>query len=307
MPLKPLSDPVTDETMARVGEVVLVCRCSDGEYRRVKTDDEGRFVVAGGAAPGGGGDVTVLNWPVTQNVAGSVDVGNWPAGFLAQVTDWPSSQAVTGAFWQSVQPVSGTFWQATQPVSGTFWQATQPVSIAAPVAVTGSFWQATQPVSLASPVAVTGTFWQATQPVSGPLTDAQIRAAPLPVTGSFSAAPQASTLCVPATANISLGVTASLPAVVGQFHYITAIDIVSYAGAAIATAAGAVTITTTNLPGNPAFNHQRLHSAGQSFQSGMRLAGNPLKSAAAGVATTVVCPVLTGCIWRVTVTYYTGP
>lgn len=164
MPLKPLADPITDETQARVCEVVLTCKCPDGEYRRIKVDNEGCFVVSGGAE--GSGNVTVLNWP--------------------------SSQAVTGAFWQ-----------ATQPVSGTFWQATQPVSIAAPVAVTGTFWQATQPVSAAALPLPSGASTEATlalikaktdnldvalstRAVTG-LTDAQLRATPLPVSGTVNA------------------------------------------------------------------------------------------------------------------------
>ena len=165
MPLKPLEDPVTDEVLARVTESVLTCRCPDGTYRRVLTDDQGRLVVAGGSGPGG--DVSVANWPSSQAVTGTF----WQAVQPVLVANFPATQAVTGAFYPVTQPVSGTFWQTTQPVSGTFWQATQPVSIAAPVAVTG-------------------TFWQATQPVSGPLTDAQLRAAAVPVSGAFFQATQ---------------------------------------------------------------------------------------------------------------------
>ncbi len=280
--------------MARVGEVVLVCKCSDGEYRRIKTDDEGRFVVVGEVGGGGGGDVTVLNWP------SGFDVNNWPTGFLAQVTNWPSSWSVDNfpAFPSSI---------AVSNFPSSFGVSNFP----------SSFQVSNFPSSFAisnfpSSQAVTGPLTDAqlraaALAVTGPVTDAQLRATPLPVTGSFAAAPQPSTLWVSQTAAISQAVTASLPAVAGQFHYITSIEVVSYAGATIATAATAVTITTTNLPGNPVFNHQRLHTAGQSFSSGLRLAGNPLKSAVAGTATTVVCPVLTGCIWRINVTYYTGP
>lgn len=316
MPLKPLSEPVTDETPARVGEVVLVCKCPDGYYRRVKTDNEGRFVVAG-IEGGPGGAVEIANWPATQNVAGSVDIGNWPAGFLAQVTNWPSSQAVTGAFWP-----------ATQPVSGTFWQATQPVSIAAPVAVTGTFWQATQPVSLASPVAVTGSFWQATQPVSGPVTDVQLRASPVPVSGTFWQATQpvsAAALPLPAgaateatlatvakpsvlaatqTGASGAAVTLTLAAVGGQFHYITHIRIQLYAAAARTGGAAPVVVTSTNLPGSLAYTFETAQAIGTSVERVTELSGNPLKSSAAGVATTIVCPVASGGIWRVTAHYY---
>lgn len=256
------------------------------------------------------GTVSVSNFPAFPS---SFQVSNFPA--------FPVSQAVTGAFYPETQPVSGT---VNATCSGTVNVGNFPVL----QAVTGTFWQATQPVSgpltdvqlRATPLPVSGSInatcsgtvavsnFPVTQPVSGPLTDAQLRASAVPVTGSFSSAPQPSTLCVSQTASISQAVTATLPvAGAGLFHYITAIEITSYAGATIATAAGAVTITTTNLPGNPVFNHQRLHTAGQSFKSGLALAGSPLRSAVANTTTTVVCPVLTGCIWRVNVTYYTAP
>jgi hypothetical protein len=247
----------------------------DGERPKLTCTKDGRVYAQ---------DVWIRSPPAPVAIAGPLEVTG---------TFYPAVQAVALA---APAAVTGTFWQSTQPVSGPLTDAQLR---AAPVPVSGTFFPATQ--------AVSGTFWQATQPVSGPLTDAQLRAAPVPVTGSFSSAPQASTLCVSATAAISQAVTATLPAVAGQFHYITAIEVVSYAGAAIATAAAAVAVTTTNLPGSLALNHQRLHSAGQSFSSGVRVAGNPLKSSASGVATTVVCPVLTGCIWRVNVTYYTAP
>jgi hypothetical protein len=254
-------------------------------------------------------------YPATQPVSGTV---NATCSGTVNVGNFPASQAVTGTFWQATQPVSGPLTdvqlRATPlPVSGSInATCSGTVAVSGSVAVTGTFWQTTQPVSGTVSATCSGTVavsnFPATQPVSGPLTDAQLRASAVPVTGSFSSAPQPSTLCVTATGVISASVPVVLPAPgVGLFHYITAIDIVSYAGATIATAAGAVTITTTNLPGNPVFNHQRLHTAGQSFSSGLRLAGNPLRSSVANTATTITCPVLTGCIWRVNVTYYTGP
>ncbi len=269
-------------------------------------------------------------WPATQPVSGSVDVGNWPAGFLAQVTNWPSSQAVTGTFWQATQPVSGTFWQATQPVSiaapvavtGTFWQSTQPVSgpltdtqlRAAAVPVSGTFFQATQPVS--------GTFWQATQPVSGPLTDAQLRAVAVPVSGTFWQATQPvslasaplptgaaqdrlTTLCV--TVEGTGAQTATLAAAgAGNFHYITAIRVVAYATAARTGGATPTTVTTTNLPGNPAFTFPSAQAIGTTAEQTNEFA-RPLKSSAANTATTIVCPSTTSVRWRATVFYQAGP
>ena len=102
-------------------------------------------------------------------------------------------------------------------------------------------------------IAVTGTFFQATQPVSA-------AALPLPAGASTAAAqtlisdklPAFTTLWVTATGVSGAVATASLPPVVGQFHYITAIDIQLYATAARTGAATPVTVTTTNLPGSPA-------------------------------------------------------
>lgn len=334
MPLKPLADPINEsETQVRVTETVLVCKCPDGIWRRIKVDNDGCFVMAGEGQ--GGGAVTVQNWPASYAinnwptgfvVSGTVAVSNFPASF--QVSNFPATQAVTGTFWPATQPVSGTFWQATQPVSGpltdaqlraaavpvsgTFWPATQPVS--------GTFWQATQPVSIAASVAVTGTFWQATQPVSGPLTDAQLRAAAVPVSGAFFQATQPvsaaalplptgaaqdrpSSLCVTGTAASGSGVTITLPNVAGQFHYISSIRISAYNVAARTGGATPVVCTTTNIPGSLAFTFGSAGAIGTTESQQVELGGNPLKSSVANTTTTIVCPATSNVIWRVTAFY----
>jgi len=125
-------------------------------------------------------DVDVTNWPISQNINGTVSVDNFPASVeisndvgnavpvsgSVSVSNFPATQPVSGSVsvsnFPATQPVSGTFWQATQPVSGSVsvsnFPATQPVS----GSVSVSNFPATQPVS--------GTFWQATQPVSGTVT-----------------------------------------------------------------------------------------------------------------------------------------
>ena len=183
--------------------------------------------------------------------------------------------------------------------------------------MTGTFWQATQPVSIAAPVAVTGTFWQATQPVSGPLTDAQLRAAPVPVSAAslplpsgaateatLAAVSRPSALTVTATGASGAAVTLTLPAVGGQFHYITHIRVQLYAAAARTGGAAPVVVTSTNLPGSLAYTFETAQAIGTSVERVTELSGNPLKSSAAGVATTIVCPVASGGIWRVTAHYY---
>lgn len=315
MPLQPLDEPIVDETLARIVGAVLVCRCPDGSYKWVKADDQGRLAVAGGEGSAGG-DVAVTNWP------SAFAINNWPTGFMVAGTvgvsnfpAFPSSFAVSN--FPATQPVSiaspvavtGAFWPATQPVSGSVsvanFPGTQPVS--------GTFWQATQPVSIAAPVPVTGTFWQATQPVSGPLTDGQLRAAPLPLpTGAATEATVAgiakpSTLTATQTGNSGAAVTLTLAAVAGQFHYITHIRVQLYAAAARTGSATPVVVTTTNLPGSLAYTFETAQAIGTKVECVTELAGNPLKSSAAGIATTIVCPVAATGIWRITAHYYAAP
>lgn len=109
-------------------------------------------------ASGGGGSVTVTNFPASQTV---------DDGGLSITVDGPLTDAELRA---TPVPVSGTFWQATQPVSFSWLGLTDTELRASPVPVSGTFWQATQPVSFT---------W------SG-LTDAELRASPVPVSGTIS-------------------------------------------------------------------------------------------------------------------------
>jgi len=320
--------------------LVLFADSENGGQLTAKLPDGSNFVLSGASS---GGDTNVLNWPVSYPVTGTF----WQTTQPVSGTFWQATQPVSGTFWQSVQPVSGpltdtqlralavpvsgtvsvgnfpatqavtgAFYPATQPVSGTFWQTTQPVS--------GTFWQATQPVSIALPVAVTGTFWQATQPVSGPLTDTQLRAVAVPVSGTFFQATQPisaatlplptgaakdlpSTLCVTGTAAAGSGVTITLPAVVGQFHYISSIRISAYNTAARTGGALPVSPSTTNLPGSLAFTFGSAGAVGTVETQQVELGGNPMKSSVANTATTIACPSTTSVIWRVTAFYQAAP
>lgn len=116
-----------------------------------------------------------------------------------------------------------------------------------------------------------------------------------------------STLCVTATGAAAAAVTATLPAVAGLRHYIDKITITRSATAALTAAATPVVVTTTNLPGSPAFTFGS--DAGGigidkvvEFDAG----GTGLAASAINTATTVVCPVYTGVIWRVNVIYRLG-
>lgn len=116
-----------------------------------------------------------------------------------------------------------------------------------------------------------------------------------------------STLFVTNTGAASAAVTATLPAVAGLRHVIDFIQVVRSATAALTVAAAPVLVTTTNLPGSPAMTFGS-DAAGIGIDKEVKLdfGATGLAAAALGTATTVVCPVYTGVIWRVYVSYRLG-
>lgn len=118
--------------------------------------------------------------------------------------------------------------------------------------------------------------------------------------------PLPTTLHVTATAAVNTGVTVTLPAAgAGLFHYITRILVEKFfATAGLATATPSV-VTTTNLPGSRALSFPTAGIVG-SMEPEEIAPAQPIKSSAANVATTVVCPASTDTIWRVSVDYYVG-
>jgi hypothetical protein len=118
---------------------------------------------------------------------------------------------------------------------------------------------------------------------------------------------RATTLWVTATAATGAVATASLPgAGAGLFHYITAIDIQLYATAARTGAAAPVIVTTTNLPGSPAWNFPTAQAIGTIDRYDVPLL-TPLKSSAANTISTIAAPIATTGLWRINVGYYVGP
>lgn len=116
-----------------------------------------------------------------------------------------------------------------------------------------------------------------------------------------------STLLVTATGAASAAVTATLPAVAGLRHVIDFIHVVRSATAALTAAATPVLITTTNLPGSPALTFGS-DVAGVGIDKDVKLdfGSTGLAASTLGTATTVVAPVYTGVIWRLTVGYRLG-
>jgi hypothetical protein len=111
----------------------------------------------------------------------------------------------------------------------------------------------------------------------------------------------AATLIVSVTGVSGAAVTATLPAIVGMFHYISEIHIVQYATLTTIGAAAPTVITTTNLNGL-AFTKPTALAVGATFVT-TYTPTQTLRSAAANTATTIVCPATTSIIWRVNVLY----
>lgn len=121
--------------------------------------------------------------------------------------------------------------------------------------------------------------------------------------------PLPSLLHVSATAAVNTALTATLPAAgAGLFHYITQIELTKLYNV-IGVAAGAgVIITSTNLPGNPAWTTEQLvGAAGTAIRViEKNYSGGPLKSSVANTATTFVAPIQLQTIWRWNISYYVG-
>jgi hypothetical protein len=118
---------------------------------------------------------------------------------------------------------------------------------------------------------------------------------------------KASTLLVTSTAAVGVAVTATLPAVVGLRHYIDRIDIVRSATAALTAGATPVLVTTTNIPGNPAFTFgSDSGGVGVDKIQSIDFGATGMAATSAGTATTVIAPIYTGVIWRINVAYRLG-
>jgi len=115
-------------------------------------------------------------------------------------------------------------------------------------------------------------------------------------------------LWVTGTAAVNAGVTVTLPAVAGMFHYIVAVELVKlYSVVGVAAGAGVI-ITTTNLPGTPSFTtEQNASPAGTCVRVIDLNPCIPMKSSVVNTATTFVAPAQLQTIWRWNVVYYAAP
>lgn len=286
-------------------------------------------------ADGGGsitvdGTLAVSNFPATQTIAGTVtaNVGTGTQPVSGTVTanagagPWPvtdngasltvdGSVSISGSAAVTGPLTDGQLRASAVPVSGTVALDSASLAALETTGVAVSNFPATQPVS-------------GTVTATGPLTDAQLRASAVPISGTVTANvgtgtqpvsgtvsvsgavdESPATLAVTATGAAAAAVTATLPAVAGQFHYITSIQIIYYATVAVVGTATPVVVTTTNLPGSPAFTFPRAMAIGtvneQKFEFPISL-----KSSVVNTATTIVGPATTSILWRINVFYRAG-
>jgi hypothetical protein len=94
---------------------------------------------------------------------------------------------------------------------------------------------------------------------------------------------------------------------VGLRNYITYLSINRFAAALLTAAATPVLVTTTNLPGALVFSVPADAAAQGTIDRWREDFAYPLASSGQNAATTIVCPVTTGVIWRVTAGYYVAP
>ncbi len=112
---------------------------------------------------------------------------------------------------------------------------------------------------------------------------------------------------VTATAASGIAVTATLPAVVGLRHYIDRVDVVRSASGPFTSSSSAVLVTMTNIPGLPVltFGADTGGTGVDKIQS-IDFGASGMAAISSGTATTVVCGIYVGVIWRVNVAYRLG-
>lgn len=113
---------------------------------------------------------------------------------------------------------------------------------------------------------------------------------------------------ITATGAAAAAVTLTIGAAgVGLYHYITRLVIERHTSALLTAAATPTIVTTTNIPGSLAFSIPAdAAPQGQVYREVIEIGEHSLKTTAANTATTIVAPVTTGVIWRITAFYYVG-
>jgi hypothetical protein len=110
------------------------------------------------------------------------------------------------------------------------------------------------------------------------------------------------------TAAIGVAATLTLGAPgAGLRQYITYLSINRFAGAVLTPAATPVLVTTTNLPGTLVFSIPIEAAAQGTIDRYREDFAYPLAASAQNSSVTIVAPIVTGVIWRLTAGYYVAP
>lgn len=123
----------------------------------------------------------------------------------------------------------------------------------------------------------------------------------------ITALPRAADQGLTITAAAGVAATLTLPAAgIGLFHYITRLVIQRHAAALLVAAATPVIVTSTNLAGAMAFSTPADAAPAGSVYNEPIAIDQPMRSSAANTATTIVAPIVTNGIWRISANWYNG-
>ena len=110
------------------------------------------------------------------------------------------------------------------------------------------------------------------------------------------------------TAALSTAATLTLTAPgAGLRHYITGLRIERHAAALLVAGTTPVVVTTTNLPGALAFSIPMEAAAQGSVYEKVMEPARAIMASAQNTATTIVAPLTTSVIWRLSATFYVAP
>lgn len=110
------------------------------------------------------------------------------------------------------------------------------------------------------------------------------------------------------TAVVSTAATLTLPAPgAGLRHYITGLRIERHAAALLVAGTTPVVVTTTNLPGALASSIPMEAAAQGSVYEKTMEPARAIMASAQNIATTIVAPLTTNVIWRISATFYVAP
>lgn len=124
---------------------------------------------------------------------------------------------------------------------------------------------------------------------------------------AITSIPYPATLTVTVTAATATAATLTIPAAgAGLFHYFTRILVQRHTSALLTAGTTPVLVTTTNLPGARVFSIPADAAPQGQVYTEIVEPSQPIKSSVANTATTIVAPLTTGVIWRLTADYYVG-